>query len=127
MQVTQSSVEVVSTDPEIVARVAAVDVGKDAGVVCVRTPDESRPGQRATRVWTVPSRTTAMTALADQLIELGIDRIVLEATSDYWRPFLLSAGGTRLDGMAGQCARGEERAGSAEDGQARCGVASQIE
>jgi len=67
MQVTQSSVEVVSTDPEIVARVAAVDVGKDAGVVCVRTPDESRPGQRATRVWTVPSRTTAITALADQL------------------------------------------------------------
>jgi transposase len=95
MQVTQSSVEVVSTDPEIVARVAAVDVGKDAGVVCVRTPDESRPGQRATRVWTVPSRTTAMTALADQLIELGIDRIVLEATSDYWRPFfyLLEARG----------------------------------
>jgi transposase len=95
MQVTQTSVEVVSTDPEIVARVAAVDVGKNAGVVCVRTPRESRPGQRATRVWTVPARTAAITGLAGQLIELGIERIVLEATSDYWRPFfyLLEARG----------------------------------
>jgi hypothetical protein len=80
MQVTQTSVEIVSTDSEIVARVAAVDVGKDAGVVCVRTPRESRPGQRATRVWTVPARTAAITALAGELIELGVERIVLEGT-----------------------------------------------
>ena len=41
------SVEVVSPDPEIVARVAAVDVGKDAGVVCVGTPrDDGRRNPR---------------------------------------------------------------------------------
>jgi transposase len=95
MQVSGSSVEVVSSDPEIVARVAAVDVGKDAGVVCLRVPRESMPGQRGTRVWTVPSRTTSIAELADQLAELGVERIVLEATSDYWRPFyyLLEARG----------------------------------
>ncbi len=95
MQVTGYVVEADSTDPEIVARVAAVDVGKDAGVVCVRMPRVSTPGQRDTRVWTVPSRTTAIMSLADQLAELNIERIVLEATSDYWRSFyyLLEARG----------------------------------
>ena len=95
MQMTGDLVELDSTDPEIVARVAAVDVGKDAGVVCVRMPRVSTPGQRVTRVWTVSSRTTAIMSLADQLAELNIERIVLEATSDYWRPFyyLLEAHG----------------------------------
>jgi transposase len=95
MQVTGKLVELDSTDPEIVARVAAVDVGKDAGVVCVRVPRASTTAQRDTRVWTVPSRTTAIMSLADQLAELNVERVVLEATSDYWRPFyyLLEAHG----------------------------------
>src|SRR6266704_479130 len=88
-------VEVDSTDEEIVARVAAIDVGKDSGMVCVRVPHQSRPGRRSTRVWTVPARTTTIMALAEQLAEQHIERIVLEATSDYWRPFyyLLEAAG----------------------------------
>ena len=78
-------VEVDSTDEEIVARVAAIDVGKDSGMVCVRVPHQSRPGRRSTRVWTVPARTTTIMALAEQLAEQHIERIVLEATSDYVR------------------------------------------
>jgi transposase len=74
-------------------RVAAVDVAKASGKVCTRTPGPS--GRRVTRVWDVGSTTGAITALADQLAEGRIERVVLESTSDYWRPFyyLLEARG----------------------------------
>jgi hypothetical protein len=41
--------------------------------------------------------------LADRLAELGVTRVVMEATSDYWRGPLLSAGSPRLRGLAGEC------------------------
>jgi len=47
-------------------------------------------------VWSVSARTNSIIALADQLAEQDIERVVLdEATSDYWRPFyyLLEARG----------------------------------
>ena len=34
-------------------RVAAIDVAKDTGMVCTRTPHPSRPGARRSTVWTV--------------------------------------------------------------------------
>ena len=37
-------------------RVAAVDVAKDSGMVCTRTPHPSRPGARQSTVWTVKAR-----------------------------------------------------------------------
>lgn len=88
-------VSVDSLAEEILDRVAAIDVGKDAGVVCMRTPHASQPGKRVTVVWTVPSRTRMILDLADRLAGEGIGRVVLEATSDYWRPFyyLLEARG----------------------------------
>jgi len=39
-------------DHEVVyERVAAVDVAKASGVVCVRTPDTKRPGRFVNRIW----------------------------------------------------------------------------
>lgn len=74
-------------------RVAAIDVAKASGKVCTRTPGPS--GRRVTRVWDVGSTTGAIVALADQLAGARIERVVLESTSDYWRPFyyVLEAGG----------------------------------
>jgi transposase len=74
-------------------RVAAIDVAKASGKVCTRTSGPS--GRRVTRVWDVGSTTKAIMALADQLGDEGIERVVLESTSDYWRPFyyLLEARG----------------------------------
>ena len=66
-------------------KVAAVDVAKAAGVVCVRGPHPSRPGARASTVWTVPATTGAVTALAADLAGQGIEKVTLESTSDYWR------------------------------------------
>jgi transposase len=70
---------------QIVARVAAVDVAKASGMVCTRVPHESKPGRRLSKVWSVPATTNAVTELADHLVCQGIERVVLESTSDYVR------------------------------------------
>ena len=66
-------------------RVAAVDVAKDSGMVCTRTPHPSRPGARQSTVWTVKARMAVIRALGRQLKADGIEMVTLEATSDYWR------------------------------------------
>ena len=75
-------------DEQIVDRVAAIDVAKASGMVCTRVPHASIPGRRITRVWEVSSTTNAIIALAGHLVEAGIERVVVESTSDYWRPFV---------------------------------------
>jgi transposase len=76
-------------------RVAAIDVAKASGMVCTRVAHPSRPGRRLTKVWEVPATTGAISELAGQLAGLGVEKVTVESTSDYWRPFvyLLQAGG----------------------------------
>ena len=66
-------------------RVAAIDVAKDTGMVCTRTPHPARPGARRATVWTVKARMGAVRALGRQLHKDGIEVVTLESTSDYWR------------------------------------------
>ena len=66
-------------------RVAAIDVAKDTGMVCTRTPHPARPGARRATVWTVKARMNAVRALGRQLKQDGIEIVTLESTSDYWR------------------------------------------
>ena len=73
---------------QIVERVAAIDVAKASGMVCTRVPHPTTPGKRITRVWEVSATTNAIIELADQLAGQGIERVVVESTSDYWRPFV---------------------------------------
>jgi transposase len=73
---------------EILGRVAAIDVAKASGMVCTRVPHATRAGKRVTKVWQVPSTTNQILELADQLAGEGIERVVVESTSDYWRPFV---------------------------------------
>jgi transposase len=76
-------------------RVAAVDVAKASGMVCVRVPHPGRPGRRVSKVWEVAATTGAIVELAERLAGLGIQKVTVESTSDYWRAFvyLLEAGG----------------------------------
>jgi transposase len=69
----------------IYERVAAIDVAKDTGMVCTRTPHPSRQGARRAAVWTVRARTGAIRVLGRQLRRDGIEIVTLESTSDYWR------------------------------------------
>jgi transposase len=79
----------VDTDePEIIERIAALDVAKAEVVCCARVPGPGR--QRLQEVRTVSTMTIALLGLGDWLAELGVTRVVMEATSDYWRaPFYL--------------------------------------
>ncbi len=80
---------------EIVERVAALDIGKAELVCCVRVPDPKRPGRRLQEVERYSTMTRSLLGLADRLVELGVSRVVMEATSDYWKPpfYLLEAAG----------------------------------
>jgi transposase len=92
----QEPVEIPDEEHEqLLARVAAIDVAKASGMVCTRVPHPSGSKRRLTRVWEVPATTKSIMELADRLAEQRIERVTLEATSDYWRGFfyLLEARG----------------------------------
>jgi transposase len=80
---------------ETIERVAALDIGKAALVCCVRTPGDQAAGRRMQEVTTYSTMTRSLLAMADRLRELGVSRVVMEATSDYWKPafYLLEARG----------------------------------
>lgn len=73
-------------DEQIIARVAALDVGKAEVVCCVRLPGPGGGKRRLQDVSTHTTMTRSLTLLAEHLVDLGIERVVMEATSDYWRP-----------------------------------------
>jgi transposase len=79
----------------VLERVAAIDVAKASGMVCVRVPHESKPGRRVSRVWEVPATTRAVIELGDHLVCQGIEKVTVESASDYWRIwfYLLEAAG----------------------------------
>ena len=92
----QQPVEVqVDEHEQIVERVAAIDVAKASGMVCLRIPHETIPDRRVTKVWPVAATTAALVELGDHLRCERVTRVVVESTSDYWRPFyyLLEAAG----------------------------------
>jgi transposase len=73
-----------------VARVAALDIGKAELVCCIRVPGQGRRSRRLQEVATYQTMTRSLLVLADRLAELGVTRVVMEATSDYWKaPFYL--------------------------------------
>jgi len=79
-------------------RVAAIDVAKASGMACTRLPAQAESGRRVTKIWNVPATTNAIIQLADELVALRVERVVVESTSDYWRPFfyLLEAAGLNV-------------------------------
>jgi transposase len=76
---------------------AAIDVAKASGMVCTRVPGPGGSG-RVQRVWSVASLSSAILELADELVGLGIERVVMESTGVYWKPFyyLLEAAGLQV-------------------------------
>jgi transposase len=76
-------------------RVCAIDVGKESGMVCLRLPDEARPGRRLSKVWQVRATTAAVIELGDHLVCQQVQKVTVESTSDYWRIwfYLLEAAG----------------------------------
>ncbi|MGH9258683.1 MAG: IS110 family transposase [Acidimicrobiales bacterium] len=73
-------------DEQIIERVAALDIGKAEVVCCVRLPAPAGKSRRVQEVSTHSTMVGSLSDLANRLVELGIERVVMEATSDYWRP-----------------------------------------
>jgi transposase len=82
-------------EEQIVARVAALDIGKAELVCCVRVPAPTGGKRRLQEVSTHSTMTKSLTGLANRLVEMGVERVVMEATSSYWKPvfYLLEAHG----------------------------------
>ena len=80
---------------EIIERVAALDIGKAELMCCVRVPDEDHPGKRLQEVASYSAMTRSLLGMSDRLACLGVTRVVMEATADYWKPvfYLLEAAG----------------------------------
>ena len=87
--VVSGPVEIPDAEHELVIeRVCAIDVAKAFGKVCMRSP-------RGSKVWDVEATTGAVSELAAELTGLGVEKITIESTSDYWRIwyYLLEAAG----------------------------------
>src|SRR5215216_58186 len=80
---------------QIIQRVAALDVGKAELTCCVRVPGQGSSGRRRQEVTAYQTMTRWLLVMADRLAELGVTRVVMEATSDYWKGvyYLLEAHG----------------------------------
>jgi transposase len=80
---------------QIIQRVAALDVGKAELTCCVRVPGQGGSDRRLQEVRTYQTMTRWLLVMADRLAELGVTRVVMEATSDYWKGvfYLLEAHG----------------------------------
>ena len=76
-------------------RVAGIDVAKAKADVCTRLPPARDGGRRASRVEEVPATAREVLALAGRLLADGVELVVMESTSDYWRIwyYLLEAAG----------------------------------
>jgi transposase len=82
-------------DEQIIERVAALDIGKAELVCCVRLPAPAGGKRRVQEVTTHSTMVRSLSELANRLVDLGVERVVMEATSDYWKPvfYLLEAHG----------------------------------
>jgi transposase len=67
-------------------RVAGIDIAKAKGDVCTRLPPAREGGRRRSRVEeAVPARARDVLALGARLLAEGVELVVMESTSDYWR------------------------------------------
>src|ERR1700748_2209585 len=67
-------------------RVAGIDIAKAKGDVCTRLPPARQGGRRRSRVEEgVPATARDVLALGSRLVADGVELVVMESTSDYWR------------------------------------------
>lgn len=117
--------EAVDQTAELVERVAAIDVAKASGMLCLRLPHERIEGRRTQRVSNVGATTNAILELGDHLLCQGVTRVVMEATGSYWKPwfYLLEARGLSA-GRSTPATSRTSRAAPRPTNSTRCGCAS---
>lgn len=53
---------------EVAERVAAIDVAKASGMVCIRLPHEKVPSRRVTKVWQVSATTKRLRGINSSIL-----------------------------------------------------------
>lgn len=67
-------------------KVAGIDIAKDKGDVCTRLPPAAGRSRRRSRVEeNVPARSRDILDLGSRLVADGVEVVIMESTSDYWR------------------------------------------
>ncbi len=67
-------------------KVAGIDIAKAKGDVCTRLPPAAGGGRRRSRVEeAIPARAADILELGARLLANGVELVVMESTSDYWR------------------------------------------
>lgn len=70
----------------LVQRCAGLDIGKSEVVACVRRPAGRGGRVRRSEVRTFSTFVRQLEALADWLLDEGVEQVVMEATGQYWKP-----------------------------------------
>jgi len=80
---------------QVIERIAALDIGTAELSCCIRVPDPKGSGKRLQEVATYTTMTRSLLGMADRLRQLGVTRVIMESTSDYWKPpfYVLEAAG----------------------------------
>ena len=110
---------------QIIQRVAALDVGKAELTCCVRVPGPGGSGRRRQEVRTYQTMTRWLLVHGRPVGELGVTRVVMEATSDYWKGsiYLLEAHGFEVWLVNARDVK--HLPGTAQDRHPGCGLAVQ--
>src|SRR5258708_28282363 len=96
-------------------------------MVCTRVPHESKAGRRVQRTWQMGATYAEVVALMDHLVCEGIERLVLESTSDYWRIWYYLAEAAGLEGWLVNAPDGKPLPGPPETGQPGRGVVCELD
>jgi transposase len=88
-------------------RVAGIDIAKAKADVCTRLPAREGGARRRSRVEEVPATVPEVEALAGRLLADGVELVVMESTSDYWRAwyYVLEAAGLAVQLVSSSQAR----------------------
>ena len=87
--------EEVTDEPLYRDRVCGIDIGKAAMAATIRVPSDKNPARRASETREFATTRRGVLELADWLRCWQVPAVVMEATSDYWKPvfYRLEAGG----------------------------------
>jgi hypothetical protein len=69
----------------VVERIAALDLGKAGLEACVRVPHTHRPGRRMQELRGYGTTTAQLLEMVAWLRHWGVQRVVMESTSTYWK------------------------------------------
>ena len=93
--------EEVTDEPLYRDRVCGIDIGKAGMAATIRVPSDTNPARRASETREFAATKRGVLALADWLRAWQVPAVVLEATSEYWKPVFCPASSPTCTGSPG--------------------------